>query len=759
MAQTVLNKSQAVNDKDGYAGYTFRLEVIMNSYDSTNSVYNITINHYAKGDNATNHKYHGLTTPKSTITATANGSTIVSSEVTVGQITGSEVNVHSWTGNIQADASGNLYVTYNAKYNANKSSGYLPKTNTITQGVQMPTIPRYATITSYTVSQRDETSLNVSWGANVACDAVQYKIRQSGGSFGNWITASGTNFTITSLSASTEYIVGIRVKRTDSQLWTPDDSVPTYRQSTYAYPYASATPNFTIGNTCTLGIYNPLGRSCKIYIKNPLDTEKEIGTITSQITSIPSTSEWQTFLYNGIPNNASGLYRVRIVCDELSRDTTVDGGTYSVNPATNKPDVSQFLASYTANLTNLTNNNQTVINGASTITYTITRGATALNGATISNYYVEWGSAPPQTITNIASPATLVRGNGNTISVTVKDSRGITNTVSTPISEVITYTAPTSLAISPDRQDGIGQVVYLDVEGIIYYDKFGTNGVSNRITNIKYSITNETAQNVDVSLSSIAYSQQSASNHTQKFNIVNAPISIDGQGGGFDTTKTYEVTVYVIDTTGTTTSIRGTIKDGVFCMIHTIDNNGNYHTGINGLPDDNYALKVHGKFVADNYYPVGAIYISDNSTSPASLFGGTWEQLNGYYLYAGNSYSKTTYTGKNAQSHTLTANQSGLRQHNHGAGGSYSGANFYIRHGNTAGRDVVAGGTNTSVEVGVGASWSNGIEMTSYTHNIDRVNIGGTVGVSVNNQGPWDATEGHPHNIATLEIYAWRRTA
>ena len=50
-------------------------------------------------------------------------------------------------------------------------------------------------------------------------------------------------------------------------------------------------------------------------------------------------------------------------------------------------------------------------------------------------------------------------------------------------------------------------------------------------------------------------------------------------------------------------------------------------------------IKVHGTLDADNIsqalrnnillnlYPVGAIYMSAVNTSPAQLFGGTWEQL------------------------------------------------------------------------------------------------------------------------------------
>lgn len=35
-------------------------------------------------------------------------------------------------------------------------------------------------------------------------------------------------------------------------------------------------------------------------------------------------------------------------------------------------------------------------------------------------------------------------------------------------------------------------------------------------------------------------------------------------------------------------------------------------------------------------YPVGYIYMSTESTSPATLFGGTWVQISGYFLYGYN---------------------------------------------------------------------------------------------------------------------------
>ena len=55
-------------------------------------------------------------------------------------------------------------------------------------------------------------------------------------------------------------------------------------------------------------------------------------------------------------------------------------------------------------------------------------------------------------------------------------------------------------------------------------------------------------------------------------------------------------------------------------------------------------------------YPVGSIYMSVNSTSPASLFGGTWEQLQDRFLLAAGSTYSAGSTGGEAK-HSLIANE------------------------------------------------------------------------------------------------------
>lgn len=58
--------------------------------------------------------------------------------------------------------------------------------------------------------------------------------------------------------------------------------------------------------------------------------------------------------------------------------------------------------------------------------------------------------------------------------------------------------------------------------------------------------------------------------------------------------------------------------------------------------------------IADFIYPVGSIYMSVNNTSPATLFGGTWEQLKDRFLLgAGGTYTAGSIGGESA--HMLTS--------------------------------------------------------------------------------------------------------
>ena len=61
-------------------------------------------------------------------------------------------------------------------------------------------------------------------------------------------------------------------------------------------------------------------------------------------------------------------------------------------------------------------------------------------------------------------------------------------------------------------------------------------------------------------------------------------------------------------------------------------------------------------YILDNVYPVGSIYMSVNSTNPKNLFGGTWEQIQGKFLFGMNSSYPAGSTGGEI-THKLTWNE------------------------------------------------------------------------------------------------------
>ena len=118
--------------------------------------------------------------------------------------------------------------------------------------------------------------------------------------------------------------------------------------------------------------------------------------------------------------------------------------------------------------------------------------------------------------------------------------------------------------------------------------------------------------------------------------------------------------------------------------------------------DTNYWIKLRD-YLANPLaaYPVGSYYISSVSTSPASLFGGTWVQVQDrMILAAGSTYSAGTLANPatggsatkslsvaNIPSHTHTFTTSSAGQHTHTVSGSTqsAGAHTHSVSGTTGG--------------------------------------------------------------------------
>lgn len=84
--------------------------------------------------------------------------------------------------------------------------------------------------------------------------------------------------------------------------------------------------------------------------------------------------------------------------------------------------------------------------------------------------------------------------------------------------------------------------------------------------------------------------------------------------------------------------------------------------GINCFPKNEGNLEINGKTIFEMVYPVGAIYISVSDVNPATLFGGSWEQIQDRFLLgAGATYSAGSIGGE--ATHTLTIDE--MPRHNH----------------------------------------------------------------------------------------------
>lgn len=122
-------------------------------------------------------------------------------------------------------------------------------------------------------------------------------------------------------------------------------------------------------------------------------------------------------------------------------------------------------------------------------------------------------------------------------------------------------------------------------------------------------------------------------------------------------------------------------------------------------------------------YPIGSVYFSYTSTSPATRFGGTWSAITGSFIYANAGVSKNTT--KTHYHWMPVGKENGLPGFSATAFAGWSdGAKYQIRAANVA--------HSIFTEDAYYASGQNATETTTY------------------------ATEGYP---PYQTLYCWRRTA
>lgn len=350
----------------------------------------------------------------------------------------------------------------------------------------------------------------------------------------------------------------------------------------------------------------------------------------------------------------------------------------------------------------------TVIGQISVKKITIT--ASAKNGASIKSIACTHNG---QTQVSSSSPATFIfnapvntGSNKSYFSWTVTDSRGNTSQDSYSMTYV-PYQKPVIGTLKPVRSSATSSSGTVSIDGSFYNGSVGS--ISNSIS------------------ASIKYTTTISPTLTKSGNRFSGSASISG----VSPSAQYSFTATVTDSLGFSDS-RSIVLPKATPTLWV----GNRTVKANDYLIVNTDMKVGGKtlkrYMLDFFYPVGSIYTSTSSTSPATLFGGSWTEITGRFLLAHDSSHPPASTG-GEYTHKLTVDEMPWHNHyfnsyQHGYPSSYSDGDNY--------RTPVV-----SIQIalnGYGAN-SSGVDFTGTTYC-------GNTG-SHNNTPPY------------LSVYMWRRTA
>lgn len=205
--------------------------------------------------------------------------------------------------------------------------------------------------------------------------------------------------------------------------------------------YPNSTPDFNIGDSITVHMNQQRGDYSHTVTAGFGSWSGTLGT------GVKYNVGWNTAnnagsLYSQIPNSNVGTGGVTVYTYRGGVYVGSKGATFYAHVVNSNPTVSSVsYVDTNTNTTNLTGNNQNIVQNQSNVQVTV-NGANAYNYASISSYRVQYGGKVVTSSSNVINLGTVP--DNNSIVVTVYDTRG--NTVQA--SKGVTYTSYYSPVIS-----------------------------------------------------------------------------------------------------------------------------------------------------------------------------------------------------------------------------------------------------------------------------------------------------------------------
>ncbi len=383
------------------------------------------------------------------------------------------------------NGTGNCYIY--GKINGPSGTSLAGKSLEGSQTVTLDTIPRYASISSFSTTAQTLNTATFKWSTNVNCSKIEYKI--GSGSYVNANqTGTGNTFKISGLSPSTTYKVKLRVTRSDSGLLTESSEVSV---TTLAIATITSASDFNIGNSPTINFNNPSGNAIAVYMEmdsNNTNISNGTFTVTGR-TSYQFTNVNASRIYSSIPNSNSKSFRYVIRTTEGSNNyySTVTKTAYVVNsnPTIGTCTYQDSNSSSSA----ITEDSSKIVRNQSNLLFTVGT-ATAKNSATISSYAITFnGITRSITSAGTIDFGTINLSNTATATLKVTDSRGNYSTRDISVF-IVDWVAPTGI-ITLQRKNNYESETYLKVDGSYSY----VNSKNSMTITYQYKKTTESNYN------------------------------------------------------------------------------------------------------------------------------------------------------------------------------------------------------------------------------------------------------------------------